>query len=299
MHSKMSRRVSHYALVDSCLHWVRWQLDRPYAGIWLMYSEKNIDAGEGSCKDAVTIKYKIMTLKQGKETGSLKLTRLTTSPRDDIDDSSIVMAAVVREARVQAQAETFRLFPAETWSETANQNVNPSLSLSPSNPNRLFNTAATRSVRRLLLQRLPLPLSLSNLPHPHPRLRLPPPTSSSFQAVLASPCTIMTTPHLRVYHLLPYCPPFQLCFWCQSGLCLMRASVRQCSSARHDILAIAILAAALTYQSSKSVLRTSTIIVVTTITVDVLNILRLLQRNLSNAEPVSSASCITHFPCGT
>ena len=46
------------------------------------------------------------------------------------------------------------------------------------------------------------------------------------------------------------------------------------------------LAVALTHQSSKFILRTSTVLVVTTI-IEVLNILQLPQRNSNKAEPVS------------
>jgi hypothetical protein len=69
---------------------------------------------------------------------------------------------------------------------------------------------------------------------------------------------------------------------------------RVMARAQHVVM-IAILAAALKHQSSKLILRTSTIIFTMTIMVEVLNILQLLHRDSNKAEPVS-LRCTNKFP---
>ena len=86
---------------------------------------------------------------------------------------------------------------------------NPSLALTTKSLNRFFNTVATRS-RSLTSNDYP---SLSPFPLFRTRTPASPPSAhqqpSSFQAVLTSSCTIILTPRSRVYHLVPFFPPFQ------------------------------------------------------------------------------------------
>src|ERR1700679_80046 len=82
---------------------------------------------------------KLMTLKQGKETGSLKLTRPTTSPRGQ----EVILVVVWPLSFVKlASGRDVPAFPGRDMVRVyLTTDINPSLSLSPSNPNRLFNTA--------------------------------------------------------------------------------------------------------------------------------------------------------------
>lgn len=210
------------------------------------------------------------------------------------------MAAVVREARVQA--ETFRLFPAETWSESTWQ-PRIRMSILPSCSHHRIRTVSSTPRRHAESGDFSSNDYLSLSPSPIFRTR-----TRAFVSLHSPPIILILggsqPSRLPVYdydhaalarvHLLGYCSPFQLCFLCQSGLSRMRASVRQCGSARHDILVIAILAAALTHQSSKSVLRTSTIIVVTTITDEVLNIFALAATELKRGR--TSKQCVLYHP---
>jgi hypothetical protein len=170
-------------------------------------------------------------------------------------------------------AEMFRPFPAETISLPTRSHHQ--------NPNHLINTTATRSVRLLLLQRLPLITDHPYFRRLSPHIQLCPRRIR----IRIRTCTINS--------LLPsFSTPVSTSERAFSHASLSRATRHVLDTTSSSV--IAILAADLTHQSGRLISRTSIIIAVTTIMAEVLNIYELATKELKQGR--TSKRCVLHHP---